>query len=612
MYRARDAFAYRTTNEREIAAWGSAAAGASADDHSEINKWYEKNKLTGYDRAAHDVLADAYEKALDRYDLRKAFPTAESLFRQIAAKQYFLTARLLENARMSDANDSFTLAGWESTVADAQSGLVDALRHLKGDPAVIKAANAPALLVVRPHHYVIATGEPATVDVHLVNETNLHGAFLLSVAVTEDGSAKPSMDEKYPVQIAGGLRFGELLKGDVSFSPEKAGSVRIDATLVPTDAGDHPAPVLTRTETLLVVDAQPEAIKRTVSIVPGSAPIAKALEAQLGVKSVPLDESHGKPDVMLADTNMWHFEHADTATGTDDPVLYKEQSSHGVGDLVTVGNLAPGPLQVELFFAETRWDRPGQRVFDLALNGNVVLEKFDIFQEAGGKRAAAVTKKFTVDSRDGTLTISVPRVDADRALLAAFRVTDAKNKVVAQVFRAREYNGRGHRWSAATLTGFDWGPVLSGVLEKVHAGSRLVVLSSGGPDALQNATAFAQAKVLTCSGSVGQSGPSSQGFWYFGKKHWLLDGLPSNCVLDWPYQIASGDGLLLSAPGLESVVAFGRDHTVHVGIGMAVVPHGKGQVVLLDLQNLEGTFSNGAEAGFQPVTARRILYNALH
>ena len=468
MYRAPDDFSYRSDNEKEIAAWGAAAAGASADDHAEIDRWYEKNNASGYDRAAHDVLADAYEKALDRYDFRKAFPTAEALFRQIAAKQYFLAARLLENARLSNANDSFTLAGWESTTTNGHSGLVDALRQPKGDPAVLKAANTPALLVVRPRHYVIAKGEAATVDVHLVNETNLRGPFTLAVSAAEEGGGKPILEEKYPANATGGERFGELLKDGIAFTPSKSGWVKVTASLLPL--GDKPVAVLTRTESLLVVDANPEPIKKTVAIVAGSAPmLAGALEQQLGVKAVPLEEGKGKVDDILVDTNL-------------------------------------GPSE-----------KP-----------------------------------------------------------------------------------------------FDWKPILPGLLERVRAGSRLVVVSSGGPDAAANAAAFAEAKLLTFNGTVGQSGVSSQGFWYFGKKHWLLDGLPSNCVLDWPYQITSGDGLLLAAPGLEAVVAFGRDHAVQVGLGAAVLPHGKGQVVLLDLQNLEPSFVNNRDLGFHPVTARRILYNALH
>ncbi len=556
------------------------------------------------------MLADAYEKALDRYDFRKAFPTAASLFRQVAARQYFLAARLLENARLSNGNDYLALAGWESTTTDAHSGLVDALRHPKGDPAVLRAANAPALLAVRPRHEVIARGEAATVDVHLVNETDLRGDYQLAISASGEGDKKPFFEERYPVHATGGERFAELLEDNISFTPSRAGWVKVTATLLPA-AGDKPAPVLTRTESLYVVDANPEPVKKTVALVAGSAALGPALEEQLGIKTVGLDDARGKVDDLLVDTNLWQSEHADRIDRTEDPNLYKEQLSHGPGTIVTVRDLAPGPLQVELFFAETRWDRPGQRVFDVALNGNAVLERFDILQEAGGERGVGVVKTFAVDSTDGTLLVTVPKVDADRALFAALRVTDAKKKVAAFAFRAADYEGRSQKWQAAPLAGFDWKPVLPALLERVRAGSRLIVLSSGGSDAAQNAAALAEARLLTCNGAVGQSGPSALGFWYFGKKHWLLDGLPNPGVLDWPYQAASGDGLLLSAPGLEAVVAYGRDHAVQIGLAAAVVPHGKGQVVLLNLQNLEASFASNLDLGFHPVTARRIVYNAL-
>ena len=50
---------------------------------------------------------------------------------------------------------------------------------------------------------------------------------------------------------------------------------------------------------------------------------------------------------------------------------------------------------------------------------------------------------------------------------------------------------------------------------------------------------------------------------------------------------------------------------MQVGLAAAVVPHGKGQVVLLNLQNLEASFISNLDLGFHPVAARRIVYNAL-
>jgi hypothetical protein len=102
------------------------------------------------------------------------------------------------------------------------------------------------------------------------------------------------------------------------------------------------------------------------------------------------------------------------------------------------------------------------------------------------------------------------------------------------------------------------------------------------------------------------------GFWFFGRKHWLLAGLPSDCVLDWPYQISTGNGLMLSGPGLESVIGYGKDHDPDVGTAAAVFPCGRGEVVLLALPELMNSFVSGASGGFQPVTAKRLMFNALN
>ena len=609
MYKSPQDFSYRVTNEREIMTWGELAIGASADDQSEIVKWYQDNHLaSGYDLASHATLAAAYDQALDQYGFRDAYPKSETLFRQIAAKQYFNAARLTENVRISDPNDYLVLSGWESTAIENHSGMVDALRQLKGDPAPIKEAMAPALLVVRPRHLVMDKGEAVTVDVHLVNEVNLHGAFTLAVSASQ-GGGKPFFSQSYPVNATGGEKFGELLKEGITFTPPQPGMVTVSAALSAANA----APVLRREAPVLVVDARPAPIRKTVAYVGEAEPIVGALKERLGVTAVPLAAATAQVDDIIVDTNLWRYEKADHFQKADDPNLYKEQYSHPAGPIVEYRNLAPGALKVELFFAEGQWEKPGQRVFDVALNDRTVLEKFDIVGESGG-RGLPVVKPFDVDSLDGTLKVSVPRVEADRALFAAIRVTDSKGKVITQAFRPKDYNDdkRGIKWKAADLAGFDWKPVLSAVLERVRAGSRLVILTSGHQDAGQAAATLAGEKLLTYNGMVGQSNAAWLGFWYFGRKHWLLDGLPADGVLDWPYQITSGDGSVISAPGLESVVGYGMHHSARVGLGAAVLPVGKGQIVLLGLQNLEETFVAGTDHACHHVTAQRILYNALH
>ena len=59
---------------------------------------------------------------------------------------------------------------------------------------------------------------------------------------------------------------------------------------------------------------------------------------------------------------------------------------------------------VRLAFAELEHDAAGQRVFDIKIQGQVVAEDFDIFQQAGGKNRAVI-KEFTGIEADDQLNI---------------------------------------------------------------------------------------------------------------------------------------------------------------------------------------------------------------
>ncbi len=136
-------------------------------------------------------------------------------------------------------------------------------------------------------------------------------------------------------------------------------------------------------------------------------------------------------------------------------------------------------------------------------------------------------------------------------------------------------------------------------------GSRLVLLTMGGDDAGDAATALADKGVLTYSGSLGFDKTSWMGYWYFSRKHWLLDGLPSDCVLDWQYQAAAGgDGVKVDAPGMEPVIAVGMNHSPVLGFGTVVVPCGKGEIVLLPFLVSIPPSSRMTQAAFNPSPPR--------
>ena len=611
-------FGYRAQTKSEISAWGEMATGASPDDHSADVAWYQAHNRGGYDLAAHQTLLRAYDEFLDKNGFRAAFPRTEDLFLAAGNKHYFSAARLFENARMSDDNDYIVLSGWESTSVENHSGLTDSLRLLKGDPAPMKRAGAPVVLVVRPRNYVVAPGQNATVDVHLINENVLKGAYQLSVAAASAGG-KPFFQKSFPVTVAGGDTFGQLLQENVQFPMPAAGAVTLSATL--TRNGQA---VLARTEPMLCVDPRPAPLAAPIAVAGDSGRLTEALQTQLGARVIPFSAQTGAVKTIIAATlpgleteyqqfNADNLAIENAPADAADANLYRRQLFGKSGTIRTFRGLANGTAKVELFFAETYWDAPGQRVFDVALNDQTVLQNFDIAGESGGK-GRVIVKSFEVPIADGTLKLSVPRVEADNATFAALRITDAAGRVTRAAFRGDNYTSPiGEQWlsiSGGSFGGFSLAAVLEQALPRVQNGAKLVLLTTGQSDAEAAAQALAEKGLVKFDGMVGGEGPSWLGFWYFGRPHPLLEGLPTG-ILDWQYQIAHGNGLILSGPNVETVVGYGRNHDPRLGAGVASVRYGQGQIVLLGLPGLAQSFVSGNGGEFGALAARRLVYNAL-
>jgi beta-galactosidase len=168
--------------------------------------------------------------------------------------------------------------------------------------------------------------------------------------------------------------------------------------------------------------------------------------------------------------------------------------------------------------------------------------------------------------------------------------------------------------------------VFHDALERVNKeGVRLVLWPDNNFAADAFAKELARENVVKYDGTVGNLNAPWFGDWFFVRKHWLLDGLPEDCAMDWRYGVSafSGpewlkdnppgsttDGLLLDAPGLEAVVGFGADHNPKIGISGCVIPYGKGQIVFYCLPQLVRSLRPGNFA-INHVVCRRLLANAL-
>jgi beta-galactosidase len=156
-------------------------------------------------------------------------------------------------------------------------------------------------------------------------------------------------------------------------------------------------------------------------------------------------------------------------------------------------------------------------------------------------------------------------------------------------------------------------------------GTRLVLWSDTDASAAAFCKELARMNVVTYGGQVGNRGAPWFGNWFFTRKHWLLDGLPSDCAVDWRYGIAAfggpdwqhevpkgnhTEGQLLDAPGMEVAVGYGADHNPKVGVSGCVIPYGKGQIVFYSLPDLVTGLKPGNFA-IGDVIAGRLLGNAL-
>ena len=85
------------------------------------------------------------------------------------------------------------------------------------------------------------------------------------------------------------------------------------------------------------------------------------------------------------------------------------------------GLKAGAAYTLRLDWAELSFQAPGLRQFNVAVNGNTVLRNFDVYAEAGYKKALA--KQFTVKANSsGQIVISFTRGSADNPFINGLEV----------------------------------------------------------------------------------------------------------------------------------------------------------------------------------------------
>jgi fibronectin type 3 domain-containing protein len=87
------------------------------------------------------------------------------------------------------------------------------------------------------------------------------------------------------------------------------------------------------------------------------------------------------------------------------PQAVYQTNRYGTFTYTIPGFTAGASYIVDLHFAETYWTMPGQRQFNVLINGNEVLKNFDIVAFAGGENVATVQSFMAAADSAGTITI---------------------------------------------------------------------------------------------------------------------------------------------------------------------------------------------------------------
>src|SRR5260370_22086658 len=171
-YKSSTDFTYKAPYQKYLTEFGEMEGCATPDNHAlmvhQITETYLTHGGNSYDLTDHKEILAAYDKFLDRWKFRGAFPTAEHLFNALGKKCYDTWQNYLENARISDDLDFAVISRSETTAIENHSGILDNLRNFKSDPAPITGALTPIRPVSKLHSTFAPRDHSAIFNLYLI------------------------------------------------------------------------------------------------------------------------------------------------------------------------------------------------------------------------------------------------------------------------------------------------------------------------------------------------------------------------------------------------------------------------------------------------------------
>ncbi len=625
LYQSDTAFIHRTTIKDQIVVWGEMLGAATPDNAKKMIEYINAHGGKSYDLIDQQDMQKAYGDFIKKWGFQAAYPDAGALFEAIGKKSFEFWGKVIETAKLSDENDGFIMNGWESTAIENHSGLVDNQRRPKSDPSMIADRVAPLRSMIRMNHTAVQAGESVLADLYLINETHQAHANK-AVLVLRKGEqvvwsktynvpALHQHDFVYPIAKQVKLP-ADLSEGDYSLSLELAG-------LKKENTAHEPLHIL---NSKLNFDAH----QMKVGIVGNNPSLKQYLKEQFGMDAQYYTNGQAYDLLVLSDEVLIGGEARgvkvpNAIDGTGDDYLYQTEVYGDTLDMnFTVDQVANGKATVTLKYAEVYCNAPKTRLFDVALNGQVVEKDFDLFAEGGLNQA--IDREYTIEVTDGKVKISVPKVTANMSKMCAFKVVDANGKTQAFNLGGESYTDvKGLKWQQYvekaefvpsldfTADGTEHQVDIERLFAKVNQGTPMLMMPMNAGAVVTYGQILEDEKALNFEGQVGNALQAWMGSWIFTKSSPMFKDLPQNTAFAGDYQIGAVDanGMIVSGNNINVVAGYGRDHNRNLGAASFSVKVGIGEVIVHNMYGL-GNINKAEDYRINKADAKQILVNAIN
>jgi hypothetical protein len=563
------------TARDEIIYRGEEGAISSPPRLEKIHEELSKSPHQGWDVALYEEWYKEFASFLDRKQLRESFPTVDALTCAMGEVSLEHQGRRIQAHRICNLVDGYAINGWEAQVVENHSGIVDCFRNPKADPAILARYLQPLCVAIAPRSQILHTGSPLVVDFYAVNEKDVKGPHTLTILATDARGARVFTQDA-DVQLAGGDTFGQLLAEAVQIpSNGVPGMWTIAATLV--DARGKA--IASGDDKVLVVDWKGDRITGNGAVYERKTRVRDFLNNDKGVQVPAYRDDLGKLDWVVV-----------AAPRLADPELipasaFRDITGHTQGSSATC-------FEGQDFGQQVHQRIDAQVDLDIASGGRPD-PKVGTTQNYSVRWEGCV-----IPPRTGEYIFVAGGDDGVRMWIRGVKVIDD--------WAIHEY--REHRSTPIRL---EAGKPVEVKLEFFQAGGGakctlkwiIPTTQEIDPDKLLQRAAKDGTTILflerpetwldtiTKHTSVKSDGSFTVGTDWLGgqflaRKHPLLEGLPVDCAMNWPYQRVVRRGVTrigMRLEGEELVAGAYQSWPMSLGTAIGVIKCGKGQIILSSL-----------------------------